>query len=102
MRLKDFAFELFDRAPAEFQFHIGAIKSVWEAASKMSFQDFNSTLVRLKANVTAIQVLHFEFQFHIGAIKRNNWALYTNSFNIFQFHIGAIKSERSEAICFNT
>ena len=53
-----------------FQFHYGAIKSPGDASKTTPDRNFNSIMVRLKADKPGIQGGAFpEFQFHYGAIK---------------------------------
>ena len=57
-------------------------------------QDFNSTMVRLKADEGFQWFYDNIFQFHYGTIKRIRAAWEANGLVSFQFHYGTIKSSR--------
>ena len=55
-----------------FQFHYGTIKSFARPSSGALVICFNSTMVRLKAQVSPVLSSSFLFQFHYGTIKSPN------------------------------
>ena len=76
----------------EFQFHIGTIKRTLIKILLQDNTNFNSTLVRLKVAENAFIQRLTLFQFHIGTIKSEYIAHLDKVKAIFQFHIGTIKS----------
>ena len=78
----------------EFQFHYGTIKSIRGIYVLANVRDFNSTMVRLKADMTQTDSVRNEFQFHYGTIKRTQLTRRLNVAGLFQFHYGTIKRRR--------
>ena len=99
---------------SRFQFHKGAIRTVFEMNPGDTISYFNSIKVRLEQSVVNLNLGHATFQFHKGAIrtrqsfdKLNDFQKNFNSIKVrleqleatinklvkeFQFHKGAIRT----------
>jgi len=58
---------------------------------KVKVKNFNSTMVRLKANLADAYRFFYEFQFHYGSVKRLSNYLRVRKYILFQFHYGSVK-----------
>ena len=74
-----------------FQFHYGTIKRQTTNVDSTRFNDFNSTMVRLKDFGFSGTGSVSTFQFHYGTIKRFHGVMPRAQFGSFQFHYGTIK-----------
>ena len=79
-----------------FQFHKGAIRTIFALEISYLLFHFNSIKVRLeRARVSPELDIVVEFQFHKGAIRTSGETLAQGISSAFQFHKGAIRTDYS-------